>query len=271
VNIDVMGTKETVSTVVLTPLVYLFGLHFIQVKTKPWEKIIYIGAILSIYATLVITFSRGNLLTILLLSILYIAIFGKKINHALSKTIGLCIILGVAYFLLAETFQKKGYDPLEKLIETAQFAIDVDNPDWDKGRSISREYATKVWENNYWTGAGYKSLYFYGMPETIATAHNFIITSLFHRGIIGTCIYLSILSILFLNCIKLWRLLNGTNDLENDIFKFLILTSFCWFIPFWQQEVIWEKYSLSIQFLYLGIITNIYSQKAASIKQSMTA
>jgi len=159
--------------------------------------------------------------------------------------------------------REKGYDPVEKITQTVEFAADVDNPGWDKGRSVSRSFALSAWERNLWTGVGYDVLFHWGLPEEVATAHNFVITSLFHRGIIGTAMYLLILLLLFKNAIWLWLLLGKDNSYQNDMFKLLVIASFFWLIPFWNQEVIWEKYSLSIQFLYLGLITNIYMQKSA--------
>ena len=188
----------------------------------------------------------------------------KKPSHVFRKILGMALLICICYFLFGNILREKGYDPIEKLTETAQFAIDVNNADWGKGRSIPREYAIDTWKKQIWTGVGYTNLYYYGMPEGIATAHNFIITSLFHRGVVGTFIYLFILFLLFRNSIKLWRMLRKENSNENDMFKLLIIASFFWLIPFWTQEVIWEKYSLSIQFMYLGIITNIYKQKKYS-------
>lgn len=261
VSIEIIGSKESVSTQVLTPFVYAFGFYFTTNKIKSWKKIIYISAIISIYVTQVIVFERGVLFMIACITI-YFLIPGKKLNKAFTQIAGIVLLMAICYFLFVDILREKGYDPVEKIIETAQFAVDVSNPNWDKGRNIPREYALNAWENNIWFGVGYDELQNYGLPEGINTAHNFIITSLFHRGIIGTCIYLFILFLLFKNSIQLWLILKKEKSIQNDLMKLLIIVSFLWLIPFWTQEAHWEKYSLSIQFMYLGFITNYYNQVA---------
>lgn len=260
VSIDVIGQKETVSTSVLIPFVYAFGLYFIQKNSKLWEKVLFIIAILSIYVSLVYSFHRGFLFTILVITIIYFTVFSRSVKQALITLVTISLLIGVFYSMFGSLLKQKGYDPINKIIETAEFAADVNNPNWDKGRSIPREYAISAWQKNTYFGVGYNDLYNFGLPEDIGTAHNFIITSLFHKGIIGTFIYLFILFKLFNNSIKLW-FISKENCYQNDLFKLLIIVSFFWLIPFWTQEVIWEKYSLSIQFMYLGIITNIYRQR----------
>jgi hypothetical protein len=268
VAIDILGQKETVSTGVLTPLVYAFGIYFLQKEIKPWEKGVFIATILGIYVSLITEFHRGNLVTIATITLIYIAIFSNKPQEVLKKVFAICFLFATLYLVFGGILRKKGYDPIEKLTETASFALDVDNPNWDKGRSVSREYATLGWQKNVYFGNGYDNLYNnMAMPLEIATAHNFIMTSLFHRGIVGTCIYLIILILLFRNSIRLWFLLKRENSYENDILKLLIIVSFFWLIPFWTEEVIWEKYSLSIQFMYFGFITNAYKQKLTLLNQ----
>lgn len=94
-----------------------------------------------------------------------------------------------------------------------------------------------------------------------ATAHNGVITSLFHRGILGTIILMSILILLFKYAISLWFIIRLKVTYQTDMMKLLILVSFLWIITFMFQEVIWEKYSLSIEYIYLGLITNFYKQQ----------
>jgi O-antigen ligase len=160
----------------------------------------------------------------------------------------------------------KGYDPLTRIMQTATYATDIKNPDWDKGRSISQGIAIKAWEKNIWFGAGYDELFHYGLPEEVATAHNGIITSLFHRGIVGTTLLLLIFFMTYKNAIKLWRISMLKKTYEYDLYKLLILVAFLWLIPFMTQEALWEKYSFCIQLMYLGIITNIYAQQFAFTK-----
>lgn len=266
VAIDVIGAKETVSTDVLTPFVYAFSLYFIKNEIERWKKLIYIAAIVTIYGSLVITFKRGELLTIILLTIIYIVMFSNKPYQALSKMFGIGLLICIFYFLFGNIFRQMDYDPFEKLIQTVQFSMDVNNPEWEKGRSIPIDYAISAWKNNLYIGVGYIDLNHYGLPDDMGAAHNFVIASLFQRGIIGTGIYLLILVILFGNSLKFWSLLSREDSYQNDMFKLLIVASFFWFIPFLTQDVIWEKYSLSIEFIFLGIITNMYKQRNYSLK-----
>ena len=257
IGLNAEGQNESIYTTVILSYVYAFGLYFIQHQSKVWEKALFFLAIISIYLSLVYSFARGDMFTVASITMIYIVVFSKKVKQLFSQVF---TVLGLAiafYFIFGSTLREKGYDPVEKFTETVVFAFDVDNPDWDKGRTIPRGYALAAWRQNIWTGVGYDVLYHHGAPEEFGTAHNFILTSLFHRGILGTFIYLVILIMLFRNLIKLWFVLRNKSSYENDLFKLLIIASVFWLVPFWNQEVIWEKYSLSIEFMYLGLITNI--------------
>ncbi|HEX8279365.1 MAG TPA: O-antigen ligase family protein [Segetibacter sp.] len=224
----------------------------------------HVASILSIFISLIIQFHRGNLVTVLLLSIIYFAFFSKRPSQAFGRMLGFALVICVAYFSFGGILRQKGYDPIDKLSEIVTFTMDVDNPDWDKGRSIPQDYALNAWKENIWFGVGYNVLYHYGLPVDMGAVHNFVIASLFYRGIIGTIIYLLILIILIANSIKFLKQINKEEGYQNDILKLLIIVSLFWFIPFWTQDIIWEKYSLSIQFMFLGIITNVYSQKMSA-------
>jgi O-antigen ligase len=262
VGLDVIGSKESVYTYVLIPFVYAFGLYFIQMRIPLWEKMLYMVSILSIYLSLVYSFNRSNLLTIFIITF-YFVITSKKVSRAVGRVVAIGILIGVCLFIFGGILSKRGYDPVKKIIETAEFATDITNPDWDKGRHISQEVALVAWQRNLWTGAGYDELYNYGMPDGVASAHNGIITSLFHRGIIGTSIFLLILFLLFRNSIKLWRIVKKEDTYQNDMIKLLIVVAFFWIIPYMTEEATWEKYSLSIEYMYLGFISNIYRQITA--------
>ena len=257
IGLDAEGASESIYTAVIISYVYAFGLYFIQHQSKPWEKILFAVAIISIYLSLVYSFARGDMFTIGAITIIYIVVFSKKTKQMFAQVFVLAFLGFVLYLVFGTTLREKGYDPIKKIAETAEFALDVNNPDWDKGRSVPRGYAIASWKQNVWTGIGYDALYHHGAPEEFGTAHNFIITSLFHRGIIGTSIYLIILVLLFSNAIKLWFRLKSRHTYQEHLFKLLLIISFFWLVPFWNQEVIWEKYSLSMEFMYLGLITNI--------------
>jgi hypothetical protein len=225
IGLDAEGQSETVYTTVLISYVYSFGLYFIQHESKTWEKILFLSAIISIYLSLVYSFARGDLFTIAFITVIYIIVFSKKVQHAVLQVFTIIFLMVVFYLIFGSSLREKGYDPIEKISQTAEFAVDVNDPNWEKGRSIPRGYAIASWKKNIWTGSGYDVLYHHGSYEEVGSAHNFIITSLFHRGIIGTTIYLIILLLLFTNAIKLWFSLGKENSYENDMFK---LPIFIW-------------------------------------------
>lgn len=260
VALEVVGSKETVYPFVLTPLVYAFGLFFIQRSGPFWEKALFLFAIFSIYGGMVITFHRGTLITILLITV-YFLFSSVKAVQSLAKMASMFLFLTIAYLIFGGALAQKGYDPIKKIIQTAEFTTDVDNPEWDKGRSVSQEYAIEAWKKNFWIGAGYDELLHYGLPEGIATAHNGFITSLFHRGVVGTVLLIVILFLLFKYAVLLWMGLKKSHSYQDEMMKLLVVVSFFWIIIFMTQEALWEKYSLSIEFMYLGLIFNCYKQR----------
>ncbi|MGC3947781.1 MAG: O-antigen ligase family protein [Chryseolinea sp.] len=259
VALEVVGSKETVYSTVLTPFVYGFGLYFIQKQGNPWLKVLFAAAILSIYVSLIITFYRGTFVMVGVLTI-YVLLSSGETKEVFTKVFGTIVLMIVGYLIFGSILANKGYDPIGKIVEMAEFTVDVDNPDWDKGRSISLEYAIAAWKQNLWLGAGYDELTHYGFPEDLASAHNGFVTSLFHRGIVGTILLISILILLFKYAMNLWPILSEEKNYQNDAMKLLIIVSFLWIITFMTQEALWEKYSLCIQYLYLGLITNFYKQ-----------
>lgn len=259
VALEVVGSKETVYSTVLTPFVYAFGLYFIQWSEKFWVRIVFLCAILSIYLSMIITFYRGTFVTILLITLYFL--FIGKFKQTVVKAVGIVALMGIVYLFFGDTLAKKGYDPIQKIEEVAKFTTDVNNPDWDKGRSVSQEYAIKAWKKNFWIGAAYDELLHYGLPLNVATAHNGFITSLFHRGVLGTLLLVLILVLLFKYSVNLWFVLNFENNHESDMIRLLVMVSFFWIISFMTQEALWEKFSLCIQYMYLGLICNIYKQK----------
>jgi len=259
VGLEVAGSKEFVSSWVLTPFVYAFGLYFIQKSGRFWEKLLFLIAIFSIYGALVITYFRGTLVMLLIITI-YFIFSSSNAKQSLLKMGGLLLFIVLGYLFFGGVLTKKGYDPVKKVVEIVEFTTDTENPDWDKGRSFSQEYAIEAWQKNPLIGAGYNDLSNYGLPDNMATAHNGVITSLFHRGIIGTFILMLILILLFKYAIVLWFVLRRQTTFQSDMIKLLILVSVLWIITFLTQEILWEKYSLSIEYMYLGLILNCYKQ-----------
>lgn len=260
VVLEVEGSKETVYSFILTSSVYAFSLYFIQHKCPLWEKILFIFAILSIILALVITIFRGTLVMVLIIS-LYFIFSSPNAKQMIFKIVGIFLFISLGYSVFGDALAKKGYDPMKKIIEIAEFSVDVENPSWDKGRAVAQEIAINAWKKNIWIGAGYDELVNYGLSEDEFNPHNGVITSLFHRGIIGTFMLMLIFILLFKHAINLWLILKKDKTYQSDLVKLLILVTFLWIITFTTQEAIWEKYSLSIEFLYLGLITNIYKQQ----------
>ncbi len=263
VALDVAGEKESVYELVLVAFVYISALYFALNKSKSWEKVVFISAILSIYASVIYSFGRGYLFTLFLISVIYVFVFSKKVVKSVIQILNMLLIIGVFYLLFGNILRQNGYDPAERITEIINFTVDVDNPEWDKGRSVSRSYAIDAWKEKMWLGYGYNELYNHGLPTDTASAHNFIITSLFHFGIIGTFIYALILLLLYRNSIKLWKILKKEDNYQNDIMKLLVISSFFWIIIAWTQEAFWEKHSLVLQFVFLGLISNYYKQLIA--------
>lgn len=259
VSLEVKGSKETIYSTVLTPFVYAYGLYFLQHKMKPGLKLLFIAAIVSIYVALVITFYRGTFITLAVITA-YFLVAGGKGSQLMKKIATLAAVMAVCYFLFGSLLSKKGYDPLEKIVEVARFTADTDNPEWDKGRTLSQAYALSAWEKSPWTGYGYDELFHHGLPDDIATAHNGVITSLFHRGVLGTGLLMAILLLLYRYSIALWRRVKRENTYEGNMMKLLALVSFFWMIPFMTQEALWEKFSFCIQMMYFGLIINYYKQ-----------
>lgn len=258
--IEVEGTKESVYTFILTCFVYAFGIYFIQSKSSYWEKILFTIAVLSILVSLVMQVFRGTLLMVVIIS-LYFLLTAPNAKQMIVFVFGFLIILSVGYLMFGSAMAQKGYDPLDNLITTVKHATDVDHPDWDKGRSAYQEFTINAWHQNYWIGAGYDELSNYGLPDNFHNSHNGVITSLFHRGVVGTTLILIIFSFMFIYAAKLWLILKPNKSSHSEMIKLLVLVSFLWIITYMTQEAFREKYSLSMQYLLLGLIANVYHQR----------
>ena len=259
VGLKVIGGKESVYSFILTSFVYAFGLFFVQRKGSSWLKALFLLAILSILTCLVIQIFRGTLIMVILITV-YFLITATNIKQTLAKLVGVLIFISLVYLMFGSALVKKGYNPVKEIIATAEYATDVNSPNWSHGRSVPQEYAIKAWENNFWIGAGFDELQHYGLPSGENMPHNGIIDLLFHGGILGTSVYIFILILLFKHAIKLWYILRKSSTYESEMVKILVFVSFLWIITFMTQEALWEKYSLCIEFLFLGLVTNIYKQ-----------
>ena len=259
VALEVIGSNESVYSFILTSFVYALALYLIQRKSNLSEKILFLCAILSILISLVIQIFRSTLLMILVITI-YFIFTSSNVKQILIRTSSLFLFIILGYLSFGDALAKKGYDPVDKISEIIEYSTDVKDPNWDKGRNEARQYAVAAWEKNFWTGAGYDELKHYGLPAGVVNPHNGVIQSLFHRGVIGTLILMLILFLLFKYALSLWFILKKVKNHQSDILKVLTLVSFLWIITFITEEALWEKYSLSIQFMFLGFIANGYKQ-----------
>ncbi|WP_461450181.1 O-antigen ligase family protein [Mucilaginibacter sp.] len=259
IEIEVIGSKESVYSFILTCFVYAYGLFFLSRKNPVWLKAIFTAAVVSILMCLVIQIFRGTLIMVLLIT-LYFIFNTVSIRQTIIKILAVTLFLFAGYFVFGDVLAKKGYDPVSKIVATATFATDVDNPQWDNGRRQPQEFAMKIWKRNMVSGIGFSSLQNYGLPDDLANPHNGIIDLLYHGGLIGTTLYIFILALLFGYAIKLWLLLRKNKTEHSEFIKILIFVSLLWIITFMTQEAMWEKYSLCIELLFLGLITNIYKQ-----------
>jgi O-antigen ligase len=262
VAIEVIGSKESIYSFILTSFVYAFGLLYIQGKGPVLIKLLFGLAILSIFGAMVIQIFRGVLLMIVMITF-YFIFFSATIKQTIYKAAGFLFFMVAGYALFGSTLASKGYDPVDKIVEVFEFSVDVDDPNWDKGRAEAQNYSRRAWLENFWIGAGYDNVGNYGAPDDVLNPHNGIIQSLFHRGVIGTSILLLIIGLLFYYAMRLWFMLRSNSTYESEVVKVLVLVSFLWVITFMTEEALWEKYSLSIEFLFLGLIANLYKQQVA--------
>jgi hypothetical protein len=264
VNFIIPQSKETISNFVLIATVLVYGFSAHQLNIPFWKKTIYYISIAFLLLGLVMAFHRG-LFILWVLVVLFFILRGKSfsIPAFFRRVIIIIVIFYTTILVFGNTLRSLGYDPLNKIANTAAFTLDIDNPDWDKGRFIAQSYAIKEWLAHPWLGVGYSSLERY-VKYVKSTPHNFIITSLFHRGIIGTGILTIILIICYYKSFRLLRLSGNLSSDEKTLNYAVIFTSWLGLIPLLTQEMIWERYSLSIHWITLGVVVALskyYQQK----------
>jgi len=258
-----IGMKETIGTLPLISIVLFGTLNFsdLKIKYKNFYFIIMIISTLSLFISLIFSFHRGMLFTILL-TFLYDLFFykGKFKSQIFVKIAIVSFLFLIVIYIFENILYLKGFKPIQNLIDTFYYAIDIENPEWDKGRSISRALALQVWSNNLLIGIGLVYLDKYTGMYQLATAHNFFITSLLHNGIIGTFLYVSIFLVVYYCLYKLFKVRNQLKIYNlSFIANLIIISGITWLIPFLVQEVIFERYSLSFQYVILSISIFLYN------------
>ena len=256
VEFDIPGARETVYAVVLIPLVLLHGLISSSVKQATSKVFLYKIAIAALFINVILEIHRGLMAMWAAILIFFLPTLqgsSSRIFGRTALTTSLALILTL--ILLGGTLRDLGYDPITKLTSTFYSATDIEREHWDRGRMISYAAATSVWLDHLWLGVGYDFLYNY-FPVAMSP-HNLFVTSLFHGGVIGTTILVSILWLCYVASIKLWRRSKNLPIKERLLNQTLVFTSWVWIIPLLTQEATLEKYSLSIQYIYFGIIVGL--------------
>jgi O-antigen ligase len=255
VSFDVIGKKETVSDSVLIPLVVIHALAASTVLRGTWRRALYALAFGAVFVQVVLTVHRGLLITYVLTIIAFVFITGKKSTAAKIKTTSVAIVVLLATFLFVkDTLASIGYDPIQTLATTYDYTVNTQMDGWDKGRFATQEIALAVWADHPWLGVGYDDLDRYGGS---ASPHNVFVSTLYYSGVVGLVLLLSILTICYVHTIRLWRISATLSYNERLLNRVLVFASWMWSIPLLTQEALWEKYSLSVQMIYFGIIIGL--------------
>ena len=256
VEFDVLGGKETISNSVLIPLVLTHSVIVHELQLSGVKKVVYRIAFAALFINLVFVVVRGLLAMWAAVLFFFVPFARKRSVKSLTRTVvSIVVIGGLTFLFLGDTLTTLGYNPLVKLQETFGYATDVDNPGWDKGRGFAQAAALSVWLDHFWLGTGYDEVS--NIVDVDISPHNGLITSLFHRGVLGTAILFSIILMCFGRSIKLWKQSRDLAVREQLLNRSLVFVAWLWLIPFITQDMLWERYSLSIQFIYFGIIVGL--------------
>lgn len=255
VTLSVLGQKETISYNSLNPVLLVFGLIGLQLNKSLIDKILFILGIATVIGSLTISFHRGGLTQVIIIFLFFF--FGGRSQ----RSVGLRILAGVFIVIfslkVAKLFlESYGYDPVQELFKTIDFAFQYQEAGWSKGRAYVQTQILYLWSQKPWLGWGYDVTEKYVQGSS---AHNFIITSLFHRGIVGTSFLIVIFCICYYQTIKLYKISNFFAADEKLLLRGMVLVVWLWIIPAITQEVLWERYTTSVQYFYFGIIFSLYN------------
>jgi O-antigen ligase len=261
--------KETMSLATMLPMVLLHSFFSVKLREPLWKTLIYLVMLVYLFVSLVGAWHRGLLATWFIV-IVFVVFQGSRLSfsglgpRALKGALALCVVIILGYTVF-EGYFSNATRTIEKL---ARFTVSIDQSGWDKGRLYVQAIAITKWKERPLFGYGYEDLQRY-LPLRASAAHNFFVTSLFHRGLVGTLLIVSIFVICYARSIKLWKLSKHLEPREALLNKILVLAAWLWIIPLMTQEVMWERYSTSIQYVYFGFIVglvNYYERKAENLE-----
>jgi hypothetical protein len=232
---------------------------------------VYRIALAALLVNLVLTVARGLLAMWVAVFLVFIPLVRGRSAKALTRSlIPITLVVLITFLFLGDTLTALGYNPLVKLQETFGYTTDVENPGWDKGRALAQAVALSVWLDHEWVGVGYDELN--SFIDVGMAPHNGLVTSLFHRGVLGTAILFSIILICYGKSLSLWRWSRKLPIKDKLLNRSLVFIAWMWWIPLLTQEMLWERYSLSVQFIYFGIIVGLEryyrNHKEAAIDRS---
>jgi len=260
VHIDAINQKDVIGTANL--LVFTLLLALFRKEIFGFKKIVNLFLTFFIIVTIIsssLSFHRGLLFSIVICVLMYIVYnLRQKRIKIISLSIGLIIPFFI-FVIFSETFQKSGINPITNIVNTAEYASDTENSNWEKGRGFVRILAVKIWQKNFWFGIGMDSFNKYIGTYKASTPHNLIITSLVYNGLIGTILFIGIYLIFYIKTFSLLKLLINNKITEEDkmISIILVITAFLWLVPALTQEIQTERYSSSIQYIFFGAIIKI--------------
>jgi len=262
VMLDPTGFKNTVSNATLLTLVISYSVKYKNFDLSKTKRYILIGGLIILSIGLVLSFHRGTLY-IWMLAICYVFFEGKG-KSRMKNFFSIIIIAIFLFAFFGDYLTALGYNPLTSIIKTFRFSTDIYNPSWDKGRAWAQEQAIQLWKDDIFFGKGYLNYYEYNA----ALPHNFFITSLVTRGLIGTAIITSIIVIAYYKSILLWKLTSNMQIKEKSIIRSLIFASWLFIIGMMTQEAFNERYCLSAQYIYWGLIYGLYNYYSKKLKNS---
>lgn len=253
IELDVGSYEKSISNTCLASIVFIYSVNLKVFKIKKIYKYFLLLGIISLIITTIIAFGRGILFTWVVL-LFYYAIEGN-IKARIKRIITGFLFVIFITSSLGGILTTLGYNPLEKITNLLEFTLNYEDPGWDKGRGRAREKALNYWEENPILGNGYYNSF----NNYLELPHNFFVSSLATRGIMGTSIITIIIVICYRNSIKLWKLTKNLKSEEKITIHSLIVSAWLWLIPLMTQEIFAERYSTSVQFVYLGLIQGLYN------------
>lgn len=257
---DAVGLKESIGLLNVSFFSLLLALFrkeiFTNSKIKGYFSLFFL--ILFVVISL-FSFHRGTIFGIMFCVTVYI-LYMSKVNLKRNLTLILVALFTLAIIYSSyNTLLKGGIDPIQNFKNTIEFALDTNNPVWDKGREFSRILALQIWYSNFWFGIGFSHMDLVTKVYNVATPHHLVFTSLMHNGLIGSIFFLGIYSIFYIKTIKLTKkLFKGIIPKNEVIIVIILLTvSFLWLMIALTQEVQLERYSSALQYIFFGAIIKI--------------